>query len=66
MVAGLGVSTALTALLYSGGKGMILGATSGVVLSGIGSAINRVLFHKNKINNNIAEQKNQNQEVENA
>lgn len=66
VVAGLGVSTALTALLYSGGKGMILGATSGVVLSGIGSAINRVLFHKNKINNNIAEQKNQNQEVENA
>ena len=46
VIAGLGVSTALTALLYSGGKGMALGATSSVVLSGIGSAAARAIYPK--------------------
>lgn len=48
VVAGLGVSTALTALLYSGGKGMALGAVSSMILSGLGSAATRVMYPKNK------------------
>ena len=44
VVAGLGVSTALTALLYSGGKGMALGAVSSMVLSGLGSAATRLIY----------------------
>ena len=48
VIAGLGVSTALTALLFSGGKGMALGAASSMVLSGIGSSVNHVIFPKNR------------------
>ncbi len=48
VVAGLGVSTALTALLYSGGKGMALGAASSMILSGLGSAATRAMYPKNK------------------
>lgn len=44
--AGLGVSTALTAMLFSGGKGMALGTGSGVVLSAMGSAASHKLFPK--------------------
>ena len=51
VVAGLGVSTALTALLFSGSKGMLLGAGAGMILSGIGSGINRVLFPKKNSDN---------------
>ena len=53
--AGLGVSTALTALLFSGGKGMILGTGSGMILSAIGSTISHKLFPKNAAQTNIAE-----------
>ena len=51
VVAGLGVSTALTALLFSGSKGMMLGAVSGMILSGVGSGVNRFLFPKNHLDN---------------
>ena len=47
VIAGLGVSTALTALLYSGGKGMALGAASSMILSGLGSAATHVIYPKN-------------------
>lgn len=53
--AGLGVSTVLTALLYSGGKGMALGAASSVVLSGMGSMASHKLFPKNKPEENLAQ-----------
>lgn len=46
--AGLGVSTALTAMLFSGGKGMALGTGSGMALSALGSAISHKIFPKNK------------------
>jgi len=48
VIAGLGVSTALTALLYSGGKGMALGAASSMILSGLGSAATHAMYPKNK------------------
>lgn len=48
VIAGLGVSTALTALLYSGGKGMALGAASSMILSGLGSAATHVIYPKNR------------------
>ena len=48
VIAGLGVSTALTALLYSGGKGMALGAASSMILSGLGSAATRAIYPKSK------------------
>ena len=51
VVAGLGVSTALTALLFSGGKGMALGALSSMILSAIGSTTSHILFPKNKSEN---------------
>ena len=51
VVAGLGVSTALTALLFSGGKGMALGAVSSMILSAIGSTTSHILFPKNKSEN---------------
>ena len=46
--AGLGVSTALTAMLFSGGKGMALGTGSGMILSALGSAASHKMFPKNK------------------
>ena len=49
VIAGLGTSTALTALLFSGGKSLAIGTGSSVVFSGIGSAVNRAVFHKDKI-----------------
>ena len=48
VIAGLGVSTALTALLFSGGKGMALGAASSMILSAIGSSVNHIIFPKNR------------------
>ena len=47
VIAGLGVSTALTAMLFSGGKGMVLGTGSGMILSALGSAASHRLFPKN-------------------
>ena len=47
VIAGLGVSTALTAMLYSGGKGMALGAASSMILSGLGSAATHIIYPKN-------------------
>jgi hypothetical protein len=55
--AGLGVSTALTAMLFSGGKGMALGTGSGMVLSALGSAASHKLFPKEKSNELIAKNK---------
>ena len=55
--AGLGVSTALTAMLFSGGKGMALGTGSGMALSALGSSISRHLFPKNKSDIIMAENK---------
>ncbi len=48
VVAGLGVSTALTAMLFSGGKGMAIGSAASTLLSLIGSTVNRFIFPKNK------------------
>ena len=63
VVAGLGVSTVLTALLFSGGKGMALGAISSAVLSTIGSMTSHKLFPKNKQNENFVQNnKNKNEE----
>ncbi len=67
--AGLGVSTALTAMLFSGGKGMALGTGSGMVLSALGSAASHKLFPKNNSELNYAENKSGNLkdvEVKNA
>ncbi len=59
VVAGLGVSTALTAMLFSGGKGMALGSGSGMVLSALGSGISHKLFPKDKGDLLTAENKNE-------
>ena len=59
VIAGLGVSTALTALLFSGGKGMVLGAASSMVLSAIGSTINRIIYPNNKNDVYLAENKSE-------
>ena len=48
VVAGFGVSTALAALLFSGGKGMAIGAASSMALSVLGSSASHKLFPKNK------------------
>ena len=67
VVAGLGVSTALTALLFSGGKGIVLGAASSMILSIIGSSVNRMIFPKSRQIDNTAENKtNKESEVINA
>lgn len=55
--AGLGVSTALTAMLFSGGKGMALGTGSGMLLSAMGSAASHKLFPKNTSDVFVAENK---------
>lgn len=57
VIAGFGVSTALTAMLFSGGKGMALGSGSGMLLSAMGSATSHKLFPKNKAENLSAENK---------
>ena len=64
--AGLGVSTALTAMLFSGGKGMALGTGSGMVLSALGSGVSHKLFPKNKGDVFVAENKKDNSEVKNV
>ena len=64
--AGLGVSTALTAMLFSGGKGMALGTGSGMVLSALGSAASHKLFPKDNRDTLIAENKTAEGEVKNA
>ncbi len=64
--AGLGVSTALTAMLFSGGKGMALGTGSGMVLSALGSAASHKLFPKSNQEVLIAEDKPTGGEVKNA
>lgn len=66
--AGLGVSTALTAMLFSGGKGMALGTGSGMVLSALGSAASHKLFPKTNAEGDvyIAENQSANGEVKNA
>ena len=69
VVAGLGVSTALTAMLFSGGKGMVLGTGSGMILSALGSSLSHRLFPKNKQDVLLAENKTNNKqdsEVKNA
>ena len=69
VVAGLGVSTALTAMLFSGGKGMVLGTGSGMILSAMGSSLSHHLFPKNKQDILLAENKTNNKqesEVKNA
>ena len=55
VVAGLGVSTALTAMLFSGGKGMALGTGSGMLLSILGSTASHKLFPKNSSDKYLAE-----------
>ena len=65
VIAGLGVSTALTAMLFSGGKGMALGTGSGMLLSALGSSASHKLFPKNK-ETIMAENKTEESEVENA
>ena len=66
--AGLGVSTALTAMLFSGGKGMALGSGSGMALSALGSGISHKIFPKSKTEPILAENKTDKKgsEVENA
>ena len=66
--AGLGVSTALTAMLFSGGKGMALGTGSGMVLSALGSAASHHFFPKSKTELQIADnrQTQNSKEVNNA
>ena len=64
--AGLGVSTALTAMLFSGGKGMALGTGSGMVLSALGSAASHKLFPKNNQETLMAENKQTGGVIENA
>ncbi len=69
VIAGLGVSTALTAMLFSGGKGMALGTGSGMLLSALGSTISNKLFPKSKTETLIAENSSQKEltsEVKNA
>ena len=58
VIAGFGVSTALTALLFSGGKGMAIGAASSMGLSILGSSTSHRLFPKNKDDLLTAENKN--------
>ena len=53
VIAGLGVSTALTAMLFSGGKGMALGTCFSMLLSGIGNGINRIFFPKQKMTDSV-------------
>ena len=48
VIAGLGVSTALTAMLFSGGKGMALGTGFSMLLSALGNGINRVIYPREK------------------
>lgn len=60
--AGLGVSTALTAMLFSGGKGMALGTGSGMALSAIGSAASHAIFPKNPAKDNIAQTEKENED----
>ena len=55
VIAGLGVSTALTAMLFSGGKGMLLGTGSGMILSALGSAASRRIFPKDQQETIMAE-----------
>ena len=62
VIAGLGVSTVLTALLFSGGKGMALGAASSMGLSAIGSMASHKLFPKNKQEENFAQNKSENKD----
>ena len=66
VIAGLGVSTALTAMLFSGGKGMVLGTGSGMLLSALGSTISHRLFPKNKTDMIMAENITTESEVKNA
>ena len=47
-IAGLGVSMAMTAMLYSGIKGMIIGALSSGALSLTGSSIDKYIIRKKK------------------
>ena len=61
VVAGLGVSTILTALLFSGGKGIVLGAASSAGLSAIGSMTSHKLFPKTKEELKIAQNNSENQ-----
>ena len=63
--AGFGVSTALTAMLFSGGKGMALGTGSGMIFSALGSTASHKLFPKNKNEVLIAESQKES-EVKNA
>ena len=66
--AGFGVSTALAALLFSGGKGMAIGAASSMALSVMGSTASHKLFPKNKENLILADKANEksNTEVKSA
>ena len=64
--AGLGVSTALTAMLFSGGKGMALGTGSGMIFSAIGSGVSHKLFPKNNGDAFVAENKQDKSEIKNA
>ena len=45
-ICGFGTSIALTAMLVSGGLSIALGFASSMILSGIGSAVSRILFPK--------------------
>lgn len=64
VIAGLGVSTALTAMLFSGGKGMALGTGSGMLLSAMGSMANRAIFPKDKSTDPAFAKKSQKQDAE--
>ena len=47
LIAGVGASLAFTAMLFSGIQGMMLGFGSSIILSKIGSIINKHIFGKN-------------------
>ncbi len=65
VVAGMGVSTVLTALLFSGGKGMALGAASSMGLSILGSSVSHQLFPKTAEEHNLAQQKTNKKGIQN-
>ena len=50
-IAGIGTSMALTAMLFSGAKSLILGSIAGAVFSLLGSGVNKVIYPKQKMQN---------------
>ena len=65
-VAGIGTSIALTSMLFSGTKGMLLGAAAGGVMSLAGSGINHVRLNAKSKQLQAANENFNNMEVNNA